>query len=401
VGKKSGKPKGTRNPRKSTYRILARQPLSIEIGPGSCVENLSIQGVSCRIDIRSAHSEEALQRELGGSLLAIEFEGDDDTDLFVVARNGFELIEDFLSAITVISGTTFHPSTILQAARLTSAKKTCDFLQFLQLPVNHWHEVISEPMIRSARHLLAHWDGLESGKRLRRAARRYRDAAGTLDDVAAFQEAYIGLEAMEPPLAKMAGLTAGTEEVKGSCEHCGHEFIRKRTSLVGVRAFVLGGTKPESADEQRKADWRLINNLRNDLMHGLVDDATLKRRPHDALITSMHYLHDAIMICSHAAAGPSQNYRLARGATRFVLIGTYTATSWSALRDWAEIVETSSFRWVPHTTHGLVPEMAFRNQGLKGLRVGFGRVVEPMSVATMNDLRNAPIEMDAGTSSGS
>jgi hypothetical protein len=53
---------------------------------------------------------------------------------------------------------------------------------------------------------------------LRRAARLYRDAIGNFDDTSAFQEAYIGLEAMEPPLAKMVGLNPGTEEIQGECE---------------------------------------------------------------------------------------------------------------------------------------------------------------------------------------
>jgi hypothetical protein len=192
--------------------------------------------------------------------------------LLAAARDGFELIEDFLSAITLVSGTTFGLSTLVQVARLRSVKKSnCEFLLFPKLSENQWPEVISEPMIKSARGLLAHWDGLETGKRLRRAARRYRNAAGTLDDIAAFQEAYVGLEALEPPLASMAGLTPGAEEVKGFCEHCGGQFTRRRTSLVGVRAFVLGDLDANKANEQRRAEWSLINKLRNELLHGLVD----------------------------------------------------------------------------------------------------------------------------------
>lgn len=389
------KQRKTQRSQKATYRILARQPLSIEIGPSSRVEDLSIQGVECRIAIWPAHSEPARQRELGGSFLAIEFEGDEDTDLVVAARDGFELIEDFLSAITLVSGSTFSPSVLVQVARLSSANdENCEFLQFLELPANHWHEAISEQMIRSARGLLAHWDGLESGKRLRRAARRYRYAAGTLDDVSAFQEAYIGLEAMEKPLAKMAGLTPGTEEVQGKCGHCGNSFTRKKTSLVGVRAFVLGDVDGAQADEQRKGDWKLINSLRNELMHGLVDHAALKRRPHEALTASMHYLYDAISICSHAAQQYSEKYRLARGPTQYVLHGLYTVSTWPKMTEWAEIIETSSFRWIPHATHGLVPEMTIVNRGIKDLRLRAGRLVEPISVATISDIHTANAEID-------
>jgi hypothetical protein len=135
--KSSGKPTPRRNLQKATYRILAMQPLSLNIGPGSCIEGLSIQGVACRIAIRPAHSEEASQRELGGSLLMVEFEGEHDTDLLVVARDGFELIEDFLSAVTLVSGTTFSPSLLVQVVRLSSGKKNnCEFLLFPKLPAN-------------------------------------------------------------------------------------------------------------------------------------------------------------------------------------------------------------------------------------------------------------------------
>jgi hypothetical protein len=255
-------------------------------------------------------------------------------------------------------------------------------------------EVISEPMIKSAQWLLAHWDGLESGKRLRRAARRYRDATGMLDDIAAFQEAYVGLEAMEPLLASVAGLTPGTEEIKGFCEHCGGPFTRRRTSLVGVRAFVLGDLDADKADEQRKAEWNLINKLRNELLHGLVDHKTLKRRPRDALIASMHYLHDPISIFSHAPENLSREYRLIRSATQYVLAGSYTASSWSELSEWAEVVQTPAFRWVPHPTYGLVPELSFHNPGLKDLEIGVGQVVGPMLFATMRDIRPARVEID-------
>lgn len=395
MGKKPEKQKAPRIAKKATYRVLARQPLSVEIGPDSLIEPLSIQGVACRISIRPAHTEQARQHELGGSLLAVEFEGEQDADLMDVVRDGYELIEDFLSAIAVVSDVTFRPSIIRQVARLGNAKNSnCEFLQFLELPANHWHQPISGQMIGMARHLLAHWDGLENGKRLRRAARRYRDATGTFDDVAAFQEAYIGLEAMEPPLATMAGLTPGTEEIKGACEHCGEQFTRKRTSLVGVRAFVLDDIDANNADEQRKADWKLVNKLRNDLMHGLVDEVALKRRPHDALIASMHHLHNAISICSHAPQLACEKYQLARGGPQFVLAGSYTVSSWPELTQWTEVVETSSFQWVPHTTYGHVPEINIHNSGLDDLKIGFGKLANPISFATLKDLQATRVEMD-------
>ncbi|WP_457102310.1 hypothetical protein [Mesorhizobium sp. USDA 4775] len=387
MSKKNKTPKRRKAAKKAAYRVLARQPLSIDVAVKQVA--LSIQGVSCSIAIRPAHSEPARQKEVGGSILAIEFEGEEDTDLIAAARDGFELIEDFLSAVALVSGSTFGPSTLDQVARLGTAKKeNCEFLQFLELPNRHWHEAISEPMIKTVRGLLAHWDGLESGNRLRRAARRYREAAGRLDDIAAFQGAYVGLEAMEPPLAKMVGLAPGTELVKGSCEHCGKDYTRKKSTLVGVRAFVMESLDPANADPQRKGDWKLINTLRNDLMHGLADEGDLKSRPFDALVASMHYLHDAILVCSHATDQYSEKYRLVR-AFPWVLAGSYTARSWKELSEWDQIIGTSEFKWVSHAGHGLVPEIHIVNHE-KDLGAGFARLTKPISFATMWDLQPVP-----------
>jgi hypothetical protein len=192
--------------------------------------------------------------------------------LLVAASKGFELIEDFVSAITVVSGTTFAPCELVQVARLKEGgKHNCEFVQFLPLSNRHWHQELSDENVQSARKLLAHWDDLDNGHRMRRAARRYRSAAGAVDPVSAFQEAYIGLEAMEPPLAAMAGLIPGVEEISGECDNCGHQYVRKRTTLVGVRALVHRNLDLDKADEEHKNDWKMINSLRNELTHGLVD----------------------------------------------------------------------------------------------------------------------------------
>jgi hypothetical protein len=381
--------------RLSTFRVLARQPLSLDVD-GGAVQDLTIQGVDCRIAVETSHSDEAKQKELGGSTLSIEFSADPDLDLFDAARAGFELIEDFLSAITVVSGTTFAPSELMQVARRDERDGiNCEFAIFLPLPLKHWQERISDQKLSSVRNLLAHWDGLESGHRLRRAARNYRSAAGNADDVSAFQEAYVGLEVLEKPLASMAGFKKhGTEEATGACQKCGHEYVRNRTVLVGVRAFVHGDVDLAGADAGRKADWKLVNKLRNDLAHGLVDDDELGERPHRGLTTAMHYLHHAICVASHAKDLTSQRYRLARGGTEFVLMGRYRAAEWPSLADWQQVVDTSAFTWVRHATHDLVPPMIFNVNGVKDLEVFVGRLTKPISVASMDDIKPTPIEHD-------
>lgn len=377
----------------STFRVLARQPLSLDVG-SSGVQELDIQSVSCRIAVKPAYSDLAKRKELGGTTLAIEFLSNPDLDLFEAASAGFELIEDFLSAITVVSGTTFGPSELLQVARLDDADgQNCEFMIFLPLPLKHWHEEISEEKLRSVRGLLAHWDGLESGHRLRRAARLYRSAAGNADDIAAFQEAYIGLEALEKPLASTVGIEKhGTEQIKGSCEKCGHEYVRNRTTLVGVRAFVHGTVDTEKADPDRKADWKLLNRLRNDLLHGLVDENDLGEKPHRGLTAAMHYLHDGICVLSHAPELTSSRYQLARGGGEYVLMGRYHAPEWPLLSDWGQVVDTSQFSWVQHAKHDWVPQMTFNVRSVKDLEVCVGKLMKPRSIASMDDLRPTPIE---------
>lgn len=379
--------------RASTFRVLARQPLSLDVGKGG-IHDLDIQGVSCRIAIKPAHSDLAKRKEFGGTTLAIEFLADPDLDLFEAARAGFELIEDFLSAITVVSGTTFGASELLQVARLDKTDgQNCEFMIFLPLPLKHWHEEISEEKLKSVRGLLAHWDGLDSGHRLRRAARLYRSAAGNVDDIAAFQEAYIGLEVLEKPLAPMAGFEKhGTEQITGSCEKCGHEYVRNRTTLVGVRAFVHGAVDTAKADPGRKADWKLLNKLRNDLPHGLVDEDDLGEKPHRGLIAAMHYLHHGICVASHASNLTSSQYRLARGGIEYVLMGRYRAPEWPSLSDWGQVVDTSQFSWVQHATHDWVPQMTFNVRSVEDLEVGVGRLMRPRSTASMDDVKPTPIE---------
>ncbi|MCC4610399.1 hypothetical protein [Xanthomonas campestris] len=355
---------------------------------------MSIQRTSCRISVRSAQGDEAEKLQSGGSILAIEFESDANADLFEAARQGNSLLEDFLSAIALVNGSIFQTTTLLQVSRFgAGAEDECEFVIFKHLPVLHWTKPIDVVTIGAVKNLLAHWDGLESGHRLRRAALQYREAIGNSDESLAFQEAYIGLESMEPPLAKAAGLQPGTEEVPGSCESCGHEFIRKKTTLVGVRNFVLNGGDPKSAEGGRRADWKLINQLRNDLMHGLADPEKMGDRPHRALLATMHHLHAAICLSSHADSLVSERYVLARGAT-YLILGKYTATKLSPLDRWKTIVETTEFEWVAHEQYGFVPQMSFRNNGLDNLHLGVAVLKNPLSFATMDSVQKVRFERD-------
>jgi hypothetical protein len=83
---------------------------------------------------------------------------------------------------------------------------------------------------------------------------------------------------------------------------------------------------------------------------------------------------------------PPSNTSLPEGAHN--MLGRYTVREWPKLTDWKQVVETKSpmFTWVPHPQYGLVPELTFRNYGLKDLEGGVGRLNQPLSAATMNDI---------------
>jgi len=158
--------------KRAVYRILVRQPLSIELDAKELFQ-LSVQGVDCSLSIRPEQEDAAAQHETGGAILAIEFEQGLNLDLIGVARIGLELVEDFLSALSVVSGMTFERCQLVQVAVLTSSPKSnCEFIQFNPLPLKHWHEPVTDTALKRAQSLVAHWDYLDTGKRLRRAAQR-------------------------------------------------------------------------------------------------------------------------------------------------------------------------------------------------------------------------------------
>lgn len=78
------------------------------------------------------------------------------------------------------------------------------------------------------------------------------------------------------------------------------------------------------------------------------------------------------------------------------MLGRYSAQTWPPLTDWRQIFETKSpmIEWVPHDNHGLVPELSFWNDGVKDLRVGIGRLGQPLSTATMTDIGRVHTERD-------
>ena len=305
----------------ATFRLLAWQPLSFEL-PGPTPAKLHLRGQACRIAVRPSEKEVVARRERGGAFIAIEF-CHSTSDLLVAAQFGMELIEDFLSGLAIVGGIPFEATRPVQILRIDPRTQN-EFAWFVSFAHRHWSGPIDGAWLGRVQALVLHWDGMPASRRLRRAARQYRRALGTENDVAAFQLAYMGLEAMEKPLAEALGIPAGAEEVSGKCQKCGHEYVRRRTVLAGVRAHVQGHVHGESATEQRRAEWKEMNRLRTDLVHGLEDPDSLETRAMAALVPTMHYLRDAICCQSHAHALEDPLYKLVRGMREIVVVGRFT-----------------------------------------------------------------------------
>lgn len=78
----------------------------------------------------------------------------------------------------------------------------------------------------------------------------------------------------------------------------------------------------------------------------------------------------------------------------YLAAGAYRVDSWPSLDAWGAILESTEFSWVPHETYGFVPQIAFRNAGLKELEMGLAVLGEPFSFATMDSIKNTRYERD-------
>lgn len=374
------------------FRLLAFQPLSLSLEL-SCPFELSIQNIMCRFALQPAHSDKASQLTHGGTFIVIEFSTEESTDLLPATQKGLDLIEDFLAALSLVEGATFRD---VEPVQIISIDKTVpqkySFVHFLNLSMNHWHKPISQETFQAVQSILAHWDGLESGKRLRRAARQFQKAIGTDDALMAFQHAYMGLEAIEKPLADIMEIPAGIEEIEGHCEKCGEKYIRKRSMLAGVRAYVAGAIHPEAFVPEKKREWKEINDLRHKIFHSLQDNKKLEVKVRSVLPAAMHHLHDAVCCLSHSHDLESPTFKLVRGMRHLVFIGKFKAVKLEPLEKCQPLLGAEQGYWVPHLQHGFVPEFKIQNPGLENLEGYFFWLDESLKNATKENLIPANFE---------
>jgi len=369
-----------------SFRLLAFQPLSLMIKHHRPFV-MSIRGIKCNLALRSAYADENAQRTHGGMYIAVDFSLEGETELLPATQQGLDLIEDFLSAVSLVNGATFRevePIQIVCTDRASMQEYT--LVHFLGLSMHHWEDPFSHITIDAVRRLLAHWDGLDSGNRLRRAARQFRNANGTDDDTTAFQYAYMGLEALEKPLALAMNIEPGVEVTQGKCEQCGFEYTRRKTVLAGVRSYICGAMHTDMAIPERKREWKKINDLRHGLFHSLRDSETLEHEARDILPAVMHHLHDALCCLSHSHSLESPTFKLARRMHRLVFVGQFRSAGLGRLEECRPLLSSEKGYWASHPEHGSVPRFLIRNPGLKDLGGIFFWINATLRGATGEDL---------------
>lgn len=373
------------------FRILTRQALSVALEQPVSFP-VTVGQHSCRVFFKPSEVDPGLQRQLGGAFVHVEFEAA-QSDMLRAVSLGAQLTEDILAGLAVITGLQFGGVTFVQLLDVTSRDIT-PFLFLLAPSHLHSERSVTTNDIAHLRSMVAHWDYLPRGGRLRRAAGLYRRSLQEPDDISAFQEAYMGLEALEPALAEQIGVTPGSEEVKGNCEKCGAEYTRVRTVLNGVRAYIRGAQHPEpAANEQRESEWKKMNKLRHGLFHSLEDLDKLRTVARSVVAAAAHHLHDAICCLSHAHDLESPDYRVIKGAKQLVLKGIVEPGIQGPLEDSLPVLTVKEFGWDAHPEYGLVPRVnVVPNYGSAEIGGNFFWVPDPLDLASEADLIPARFE---------
>lgn len=381
------------NPRR--YRVLAEQPYSVLLESPASFQ-VGVGSYECTVYFKPAQADPSHQRTQGGALVQIEYVSAEN-DMLRAAALGIQLIEDVSAGLAVVTGIPFGGVTFIQLLDLTGPDRT-PFL-FSVTPYHlHSNEPISDAQLSYLRGMLAHWDGLPRGERLRRAASLYRRALRQEDDLSAFQYSYMGLEALEPLLAEQHGVSAGVEESQGKCKKCGQEYVRRRTVLSGVRAYITGGTDSKSKHADRQSEWKLINDLRQKQVHSLEDLEDLYSEARSALPAAAHFLHDAICCLSHQHNLESPAFSMPRGERQIVFQGIAEPAIPDSLEQCRPIVEFKALEWTPHKEYRYVPELRFCHNR-PGCDVGgrFFWLLAPVRLASEDDL--VPADFETGEES--
>ena len=372
------------------YRVLAEQAYSVSMERSTTFQ-VTIAGYPCTAFLRPTHSDPSDQRTRGGGLVHLEFTCD-EKDLLRAASLGMHLIENVLAGLGVVGGVPFGIAKFIQVLDLTN-KNTTRFLFAVIPEYRHWDQPVTEDQLLSLQGMLAHWDSLKRGDRIRRAATLYGRVLQELeDDLAAFQYGYMGLEALEPALAERQAVEPGAETSTGRCKQCGSEYEKRRTALNGVRAYITGPDHSEWK-EAREHEWKTVNDLRHKLFHSLQDLHVLSSKARDALPAVAHFLHDAICCLSHAHVLETPTFKLRRGGGRAVFVGSSKPGIDDSIEECRLLVDSPEVLWRCHAEHQWVPEVSFVNsRSALDIRGSVSWLPVPLSSGSETDLEALRIE---------
>jgi hypothetical protein len=342
--------------------------------------------------IRPVHTQPDKQVLEGGTFVAIEFEAN-DADLVRLAANALELARDVSAAITLTSNLPLGNVAPVQLLETTPRKRIPRFLFFFYHAPSRWTSSITTDHVTAAQQAWRHWDGLQDGKRLRRATRRYAQALAATDQVEALQTAWYGLEALEKPLALEEGLTPGTEVSRGTCDSCGTMYERRTTTLVGVRAFITGQIHQLPQSPEREAEWKALSEVRAALVHSLKDLKEIETKVNEHVAAAFHYLHDASVHLSHLHKLEEWGYRLNLPIPLTnVIVGKTGGQKPPSLGEWGPLLEMH-LTWIEHGAHGWIPEYEAVNQAGGEIGGEFFYLGKPLNQATEEDLQPANVEI--------
>lgn len=370
------------------YRLLARQPLAVTI---EARQPFTIaQSDLPLVSLRAAHADPTDQMRFGGTSIELEFETA-ESDLLKATSVGVDLIESVLAALALYTGVPFEESIPTQLLETTPNLAVRRLLMPLHLPVGRWDTSVDNNAVTFVRSAIAHWDALDTGHRLRRAAKKYAQGLALRDPADSFQLAYVGLEVLEKPLALEFGIAPGVEEMTGTCAVCKATYKYNKTTLAAVKRYVTGAAHPEGATRERIKDWKDCSGVRHDLVHGLKDLADIEGRAYRLLPALFHYLHDASVHLAHAHALESERFQLA-WPRRYLLLGQVRGYVAPIIGDSPLLVEPRLTGWIEDQTYGMVPEFEMNKPTSVDIGIAVRALSKPMSDASEADLEDIQLQ---------
>ncbi len=214
--------------------------------------------VGARLEVRPIVKSAANTRSFQSGL-ELRCEVDAETAEEAV-RKGRAFVEGMLSVFSFVSGVGLPPAHASRAFDVSPQKEQREFVQYFDTP----HSQVSRRTLdlASLGRVLESLGAVKDNgkaKRLARAVRWHRLAAGEPDPLDRFSYRWIGLEALNPVLMKELGAPKSTH----TCAKCGHEW--ELSDSGGIKGLCMRDF--EDGDEL----FKRIRDFRVALQHGVGD----------------------------------------------------------------------------------------------------------------------------------